>query len=158
MSAVSTAPRTAAQIMQRDVVTVKETWEIREALQLFEQRKISGAPVIDRNGSLVGVLSITDIARGQAIRELKDKAESEFYRSAVEERLPSGFHVESYDAIPVSEVMTPLVIDAPENTPVARLAALMVDLHIHRVIITRDGKLVGIVSSLDLLKLLRQDE
>lgn len=146
----------AADVMQRSVITVREDWDIREALRLFEEKRISGAPVLDRNGDLVGVLSLTDLARAEALRASRAAtSESEYYRTVLPEEFPPGFQVERYDAIPVGEVMTPVVIDASEDTPVPRLAALMIDLHIHRVIITRDGKLAGIVSSLDLLALLR---
>jgi CBS domain-containing protein len=148
------AEKTAADVMRRDVITVRDHWDIREALHLFEQKRISGAPVLDREGDLVGVLSVTDIAR--AAEKERRSGDSDFYKAPLAEGLPSGFHIERYDEIPVKEVMTPLVIDALETTPVPRLAALMIDLHIHRVIITRGSKLVGIVTSLDLLRLLRE--
>jgi CBS domain-containing protein len=147
---------TAGDVMRTDVFTVRDNWDIREALRLFEEKHISGAPVVDVRGDIVGVLSVTDIARAHTLRAAKDRRESEFYRTTLPDEFPDGFEVESYDAIPVAEVMTPVVIDAPQETPVSRLAALMVDLHIHRVIITHEGKLAGIVSSLDLLRLLRK--
>jgi CBS domain-containing protein len=148
--------KTAADIMERRVITVRDNWDIREAIALFEEKHISGAPVVDADGDLVGVLSVTDLARADPRRE-RGTSESEFYRTLMPEEFPTGFQIERYDAIPVAEIMTPLVIDAPERTPVCRLAALMVDLHLHRVIITRDSKLVGIVSSLDLLRLMKQE-
>jgi len=145
---------TAGAIMRREVITVRDTWDVREALRVLEENRISGAPVLDADGRLVGVLSVTDIARANLLREPASQ-ESDFYRTVSPDEYPRGFHAERYDAILVQEVMTPLVIDAPENISIDRLAALMVDLHIHRVIITRDSKLVGIVTSLDLLRLVR---
>lgn len=146
---------TAKDVMQRDVLTVGERWTIAEALRLFTQRRISGAPVVDAAGNLVGVISLSDIARAAVGRERKNQQENDFYRTTLVYDFPSDMPVEPYDEIPVCEVMTPLVIDASEDLPVPRLAALMVDLHIHRVIITRAGKIVGIVSSLDVLKVIR---
>jgi CBS domain-containing protein len=153
---LATAPKTARDIMKSDVITVRDNWDIREALRLFEEKHISGAPVVDIRGDLVGVLSVTDIARAHSVRETKERAESEFYRTTLPDEFPRGFHIERYDTIPVREVMTPVVIDVPEETPIPRLASMMVDLHIHRLIITRSGKLAGIVSSLDMLGLLRK--
>jgi CBS domain-containing protein len=155
MATITAKGKVAADIMQREVITVHENWDIREALSIFEEKHISGAPVVDGDGDLVGVLSVTDLARAKTRAD--GHGESEYYRTLMPEDFPTGIHVERYEPIPVCEVMTPLVIDAPETTPVARLAALMVDLHIHRVIITRGGKLVGIVSSLDLLKLMKHE-
>lgn len=153
-------PATAADIMQREVHTVRDTWDIQDALRLFEEKRISGAPVVDIHGDLVGVLSVLDIARAHAIRSLRDRErlralESDWYQGTFPATGLLGGLRPASDRIPVAEVMTPLVIDAPETLPIPRLAALMVDLHIHRVIITREGKLAGIVSASDLLELLR---
>ncbi len=155
---LAAALKTARDVMQTDVITIPENWDIREALRTFEEKHISGAPVVDRKGGLVGVLSVTDVARAPILRARKDREESEYYRTILPDEFPPGFHIERYDAITVREVMTPLVIDAPDTMPVARLAALMIDLHIHRVIITHEGKLAGIVSSLDLLKVIRNGD
>ncbi len=149
------AGKTAKDVMKTNVITVRDHWDIREALQLFAEKQISGAPVLDHKGDLVGVLSLADIARASVERDRSVREESAYYRTILPEDFPPGFHIERYEATTVREAMTPLVIDAPESMPVSRLAALMIDLHIHRVIVTRAGKLVGIVSSLDLLELLR---
>ena len=151
----ATAGKTAADVMRREVITVRDCWDVREALRIFEQEKISGAPVIDKDGDLVGVLSLTDIAKLQSVRARRPAEDSDYYRTTILDELPAGFHYEAYEAVPVAEVMTPLVIDAPEDMSISRLATLMIDLHIHRVIITRNGALAGIVSSLDLLKVLK---
>jgi CBS domain-containing protein len=148
------ATKTAGDVMRKDVITIRDDWDIREVLRIFEERGISGAPVLDRGGNLVGVLSVTDIARAEAMRG-RLREESAFYRMPETEKVPEGFQLERYEAIPASEVMTPVVIDAAEDTPVSRLATIMIDLHIHRVIITRGSKLLGIVTSLDLLRLLQ---
>jgi CBS domain-containing protein len=147
---------TAADIMRRDVITVGERWDIRDALELFQENHISGAPVVDDGGDIVGVLSVSDIARAQVDRSRRGRDDTDFYRTALPDELDMAIRLDREDLILVSEVMTPLVIDAPEHTPVSRLSALMTDLHIHRVIITRGGKLAGIVSSLDLIRLLRR--
>ena len=118
---VATVPKTAGEIMRTDVFTVRDNWDIREALRLFEEKHISGAPVIDLRGGLVGVVSVTDIARAQTIRDRKERDESEFYRTTLPDRFPSGFQVERYDQIPIADVMTPVVIDAAEELEAARL-------------------------------------
>ena len=54
----------------------------------------------------------------------------------------------------VRDVMTPTVYGVSEDTPVAEIAEMMVQGRIHRVFVTRDGEVVGVVSALDLLDLL----
>jgi CBS domain-containing protein len=148
------AVMTAADIMTPDPITVREDWTIGAAADVLERHRISGAPVLDADGDLVGVISLTDLAHVGAARSRTAMREAEFYRTHL-----------ATDLIPptaspdmrVYEAMTPTVIDAPETIPVDRLAALMMELHIHRVIITRDHRPVGIVTAYDLLRLVRSD-
>jgi signal-transduction protein with cAMP-binding, CBS, and nucleotidyltransferase domain len=67
---------------------------------------------------------------------------------------PTGFRMEMPQETRVSAVMTPWVISVEEDTPVPELARQILAKKIHRVIITRDGRLCGIVTSLDLLRAL----
>ena len=62
-------------------------------------------------------------------------------------------HIESDDLL-VRDIMTPTVYTVPENTPVAKIARTMVAGRIHRLMVTRGGRVVGIVTSLDLVRLL----
>ena len=147
--------RTAADIMRRDVVTVRSHWDVQDALTVLSDHGISGAPVLDAGGGLVGVVSVADIARAEPAK--RARTESTFYRQAVPDEFPSLFPPSLKSRVPilVAEVMTRVVIDAPESAPVRSLASLMIERHIHRVIITRGGAVVGIVSSLDLLQLVQ---
>lgn len=148
---------TAGDVMVRDVVFVSAKSDLRELETVFLERKISGAPVVDERGDLVGVVSQTDLVRYH-LREKDDLVwESGFYERPRLEggRLPPGFALLDTSQVPlVDAVMTPLVITAPEATPVPELADMMVKRRVHRIIITREGKVVGIISALDLLQLL----
>lgn len=147
----------AADIMRRNVVTIHDDADVRDLAALLSEKRISGVPVVDADDRLVGVVSASDLVRHQLEARSEARPESEFYREpdGIEVPIPFGFRFERYDSVPVREIMTPLVIDATEDTPVGRLADLMAELRIHRVIITRYGRLVGLVSALDLLELLR---
>jgi len=148
----------AGDIMQRDVVTLGETWDVREALALLTERRISGAPVIDGDGDLVGVLSLTDLARLHDASPAKARRdESDFYRTtSPADAPPEPPAADRLSGITVRDAMTPIVIDADARTPIEKLAGIMIDLRVHRVIITREGKLAGIVTSMDLLRVLRE--
>lgn len=137
---------TAKSVMQKKVITVKDNLLAGELARLFEDKRISGAPVVDRAGRLVGVVSKSDLVRHEC-------EGADVYRDS-DEPLPKGFHVETPDRTTVADIMTPAVIEATEDAPASQLARLMRKRHIHRVFITRDKRLCGIVTTLDLLKLL----
>lgn len=137
---------TAKSVMRRKVITVKDNLLAGELARLFEAKRISGAPVVDREGRLVGVVSKSDLVRHEC-------EGADLYKDA-DEPLPKGFHIENPDRTTVADIMTPAVIEAAEEAPASEIARLMRKRHIHRVFITKDKRLRGIVTTLDLLKLL----
>ena len=77
-----------------------------------------------------------------------------FYRSAFggREALGAGFHVDTDIDGVVEDVMTPLVLELDAGTPVATAARLMVFEGVHRVLVRENGKTVGIVTSMDIVR------
>ena len=145
---------TAADIMTRNVICVTKDADLRDLGKLFLAKGITGAPVIDRDGDICGVISQTDLLYYQLTRDDELVMPSDFYQSArVEGRpLAKGFQIEDVNTATVEEVMTPLVHAVLSTTPVAAIAKLMTQRHIHRVIVRRDMKVVGIISALDVLR------
>ena len=147
---------TARDIMTTDVVRVESGTSLRELERIFLENGISGVPVVDKAGSLVGVISQTDLVYYHLTRDDKPARDSDFYRTAELEATfeGSGFHIEEYDIGWVHEMMTPVVHTAGPDTPVSELAQLMILARIHRVIITENRKVVGLVSAMDLMSVL----
>lgn len=140
-------------VMHRNAITVRPDTTLRELARVFIDNHISGAPVVDRAGKLLGVVSQTDLVRRD--REAKPAAEaSGFYHSGEREVYGRGFQIEDPDFTRVEDVMTPAVFSTDEGAPVEDVARLMLQKHIHRVVVTKDGKLSGIVTSMDMLKAL----
>lgn len=145
----------AKSIMETDVRCVTAPTDIREVAKLLIEQKISGAPVIDENGRLVGVVTLSDLVRHHLSRDQEVVYESDFYEKFPQDiSLKKGFHVEDLNADNVKDVMTPILITAGEETPVDELASLMLQKHVHRIIITKDDQVRGIVTTMDMLKLL----
>jgi len=144
---------TARDIMTTEVVSVHSGTSLRELERVFLEKGISGAPVVDEEGRLVGVISQTDLVYYHLTRSDSPSRDSDFYRTAELDATfaGSGFHIENYDIGWVSDVMTPVVHTAGPDTPVSELAQLMTLARIHRVIITEDQKVVGLVSAMDVL-------
>lgn len=146
----------AKDVMTRDVVCVRTGTNLRELEKIFLERRISGAPVLDEKDRLVGVISQTDLVYYHLTREDRPFHESDFYRAAELDRAfeGSGYHIEDYDIGLVGEMMTPVVHTAASETPVEDLARRMAEKRIHRMIITKGSKVVGMVSAMDLLKVI----
>jgi CBS domain-containing protein len=144
----------AADIMSKNVICVTKDADLRDLGKLFLAKGITGAPVIDRDGDICGVISQTDLLYYQLTRDDELVMPSDFYQSArVEGRpLTKGFQIEDVNTATVEEVMTPVVHAVLPNTPVAAIAKLMTRLHIHRVIVRHEMKVAGIISALDMLR------
>lgn len=116
---------TAGEIMTTTLLTVPQVMTVRELSTFLADHEITGAPVTDENGNLVGVVSVTDIAQNEANQESL-----------------------------VRDIMTPTVYTVPADTPVRKIARAMIAGRVHRLVVTQGDDVVGIVTSLDLLKLL----
>ena len=144
----------AADIMSKHVICVMKDADLRDLGKLFLTKHITGAPVIDRDGDLCGVVSQTDLLFYQLTRDDELVMPSDFYQSArVEGRpLAKGFQIEDINTATVEEVMTPIVHAVVASTPVSTIARMMTRRHIHRVIVRRGMKVAGIISALDVLR------
>lgn len=144
----------ARDIMNAAVISVPTTMDLRDLGKLFLERGITGAPVVDREGNLAGVISQTDLIYYNLTRGDELVVDSHFYQNArVEGRhVPGGFQFEDYNTGCVADVMTPVVHAVREEATVESVARMMTRKHIHRVIVQRGRKVAGIISALDVLR------
>lgn len=75
---------TAAQVMTRGVLTVDPDWSVSELATFLEDHAISGAPVVDTRGAVLGVVSVTDIARRGTTAESSDSEPHDFYSQGID--------------------------------------------------------------------------
>lgn len=148
---------TAADVMTRHVVTLRDDRTVEEAAAFLVAHEISGAPVADRNGNLVGVLSVTDIVRDGTENEAGPSPEPARQAHGWERLMNpeeiKQLRVQHVGRL-VSDIMTPTVFTVPEDLSVGEVARTMVAGRIHRLIVTHGARPVGIVTPHDLLKLL----
>jgi CBS domain-containing protein len=142
---------TAQDIMTKSVITILETDTLREAATLLTEKHISGAPVVDETGALVGVLSESDLLSESRRRAALPRV------AAFGIFLPSEESLERiYDGganLLVRDVMTRDVFTAPESISLHELGETMLRRKINRVPIVDDsGALQGIVTREDILK------
>ncbi len=140
-----TMPR-ARDIMQREVIAVRETASLAELARILAENRISGVPVIDRKRNLLGVISAYDLARGKA------RANAFYNETFMVDELLDGYY--SHENSRVRDLMTSAVHRVEENTLVKDVVDIMLREQIHRVIVTRGQELTGIVTTSDLLTVL----
>jgi CBS domain-containing protein len=125
----------AVELMREDVVTIQESDTIEEVLDVLVGEHIHGAPVVNTEGELVGVVSQLDIYFGKMTRNGKPRIRAED---------------EGHEPMTVRDVMTAPAVSAAEDTDIVDLCRMMYKLRIHRVPIVRAEKVLGIISSLDI--------
>lgn len=156
--AVERHARRVKDVMNADVMTVADDMTTDELVRYLNEREISGAPVVDAQGHLVGVVSMTDI--GRHLAEPSDFASSrpEFYRDTADETTLEdlGQRYVEERTVTVRDVMTPVVHQVPATAAVAEAARMMVEHHIHRLVVTQGREPVGILTSMDLLRVVAE--
>jgi CBS domain-containing protein len=146
---------TAGDLMTRDVAVVHLETSLLEAVKLMARRRISGMPVVDDAGNIVGMISEGDLVRWhegsteKQVRWLDLLAEGFELAPVFLERIRAEHHK-------VKAVMSPGAITVTEDTLAREVASLMHRKAIKRVPVLRDGKLVGIVARSDLVRALAQ--
>jgi len=141
----------AEAIMSKPVVSVDPSASIAEAAGLMLFKKISGFPVIRGDGTLVGMVSESDfLRRGELGTQRKRSRWLEFLvspgKAADEYVHANGRRIE--------EVMSQEVVTAPPTASLAEVVDLMTRQHIKRIPVVDDGKVVGIITRSDLLRVL----
>ncbi len=147
----------AGDIMTQKVISVSKDTSIEDLCGLLHEGRITGAPVIDSDGMLVGIVSKDDVV-GAYFRE-RGGAESAGMQSLLgmsrgEDEGPATVK----SAQTVEDIMTVEVVTATEETPVDELCDLMVTKGIHRIPVVREGKVVGIVSTINVLEAFLEDK
>jgi predicted transcriptional regulator len=140
--------------MNTDVISVRDDMTVQERATFLTEREILGAPVIDSEGEVVGVVSCTDIAQNTVP---DNNAKVDFLGQGWEDKIDPeeirDLPVEN-ESLPIREIMIPTVYTVPEKTAISENAKPMVAGRIHRLMITRGSQLVGSITTLAMLKVL----
>ncbi len=154
---------TVAEVMTRDVSTLSPEMTLKEMDRIFVECQVSGAPVVDGE-RLVGIVSQADVVRLLYDEQKKAQQVSDFYTS------PFPIAISALDQLAkdsrkiadhltkrtVGELMTSYPLTVSGSDDVESVARLMISEKIHRVLVTEEEQLVGIVSSLDIVRLVAE--
>jgi len=126
-----THSRTVGEVMTANPISIAETASLAEAAKILDSQKITGLPVLDASGALVGVLSQTDLVRARANQEF----------------------VQNWPGLPVGQIMTKPALTISVTSSLEEAARVMDGRRVHRLVVT-DGAAtpIGIISASDLVR------
>jgi CBS domain-containing protein len=139
----------AHQIMTRSVITVTPETSVVEAANIMLQRHISGLPVVDSSGALVGIISEGDFIRRSEINTGRKR--SGFMKFILGAGKEAADFVHEHGS-KVGEIMTPEPLTINEDTDLEQIVELMEKNNVKRLPVMSGNKLVGIVTRSNLLQ------
>jgi CBS domain-containing protein len=151
----------AKDIMKQDILSVGMEWSIDQLADYLIENSISGAPVTSEEGKLLGVVSLTDIVRYRSMptTDIRPNDPHDYYIHTPEPRYSfaeiESFHVDTESLVTVREIMTSMTFNVNEDATLQQVADAMLGGGIHRVFVTRDKVLVGIITTMDILGVIR---
>ena len=147
----------AKDVMNPNVITVREDTPVKEIARIMLEKDISGLPVVDRNENVVGVVSELDLMRKQIAPDapsiwttLWEKNNDGMQKYVADLRKYMGKTAE--------EVMTAPALTVDVMDSLEKIGHLMFNKQIKRVFVTKDGRLAGVVSRSAFLKLLLEED
>jgi CBS domain-containing protein len=158
MQAMATRAR---DIMQTHLITVTPETPLIDVHRLFTEDEITGAPVVEDSGRLVGVISVIDLIRAVEVEHESVAAEPTYFREQLPYGGPDwGSWPENFQdrlgELRVEDAMTTGAISVAPDAPVSEVARTMRERRIHRVLVVDKGDLVGVISAFDLVALLEK--
>ncbi len=141
----------AKDIMTEDVITVSPSMTIEELARVLMKNQISGAPVVDEEGNLIGIVTENDL-----ITQNKRLHIPTILR-LFDAFIPLGTsrlerEIKKITATTVGEVCTKKVITVEPETPLEEIATIMTEKKIHLIPVVEKGKIVGIIGKRDIIK------
>ena len=141
----------AADIMTKDVITVKNETNIEELARLLIDHKISGTPVVDDDNKLIGIVTENDLI----------KKNKRFHIPTIVRLFDAYFLLDSGKvedeikkmvATTVGEICTKKVVSISEDTTLEEIATIMAEKHIHLLPVLKNNEVTGIVGKADVVR------
>jgi CBS-domain-containing membrane protein len=143
---------TAKDIMTREVCSVREETDLKELAALFVEHNYKTLPVVDEAGSLVGIVSQTDLIEQD--KPLHIPTVISLFDWVIYLESPKAFvdEVRKVSARKVGGICAREVVTCTPDTPIEEVASLMVEHKIHLLPVLDGTRLVGVVARLDIIR------
>jgi CBS domain-containing protein len=149
-------PLRARDVMQANVLAVPPELTLAALEDFLLSKRISGAPVVE-DGKVIGIVSRSDVVRCLSLERSLSGLVADGLASPEEPassvRLPTDVE-ERLTAHTVRDAMVVDPVVVPPDAPIADVARLLHERHIHRVLVTEGATLRGVISTLDLVRLI----
>jgi CBS domain-containing protein len=147
---------TAKDIMTKDVLTVKPDTSLEEFAALLVNNQVSGAPVVDADGRLVGIMTENDLINQN--KRLHIPTVVSFLDAAIYLESSKKFadEVKRVTATKVGDLCTRKVVSISEGTTLTDIATIMAEQGVHLLPVIAGGKVVGIVGKRDVVRAVAQ--
>jgi CBS domain-containing protein len=146
-------PKTVADVMSREPITVRAETPLKEAIQILAERRISGLPVIDDTGKLVGIISETDLMWQET--GVTPPAYIMFLDSVIYLKNPATYDRDLHKALgqTVGEVMSKNPVTISPDKSLREAARIMHDRSVHRLpVVEGEGQVIGILTRGDVIR------
>ena len=146
----------AQDVMTAQPIAIDGQASLKEAMALMHQQRLTALPVVDNRQRPIGVLSQTDIVRYLYENPEYSLLEVEYFAEDFPEGGLTQFSLDEDQNTQVIEVMTPIIYAVGPDAPMAVVLDEMFARRVHRVfVMDLEGRLAGVISSLDILAKLR---
>ncbi len=146
----------AKDIMTSNVVTIHKDASTQELAELFIQHKVNGIPVVDDEKKLMGIVTEGDLIDQN--KNLHIPTVISLFDAVIYLESSQKFEeeVKKLSGTKVEDIYTPNVITVEQNATIDECATIMAEKHVHTLPVMDNGKLIGIIGKLDLIKGLSQ--
>jgi CBS domain-containing protein len=150
--------RVAADLMQRDLVTIAPKDTLREALAEMTNNHVTGLPVMDDNSRCVGLITASDILNYEQdhASDSSENGMADVFDADTQqwETVPlSAFALQEFGHVRVSEVMTSDLIWVERDVPIEDVARRMLSEGVHRILVMdKQARLYGLLSAIDVVR------
>ena len=153
---------TVRDLMETHVVSVGVNTSLIDTHRLFVEEEISGAPVVDDEEMLVGVITSADLLRAVEEEHESGSVQTNYFRDILPYSSPdwATYPEDLQDRLSQSQVedaMTREVITIDPDAPASTAARMLRERRVHRLFAAEGGRMVGVISAFDLLRLLENN-
>ena len=144
----------ASDIMTTDVITVKKETNLKDLARLLYRNHINGAPVVDDDGLLIGIICESDLIRKNKKLHIPTVVAIFDWVLYLESPKRIEKEIQRINATTVEDLYIKEVVTVDEKTPVDEIATLMEEKKVYTIPVMDGSRLVGIVGQADLIRTL----
>ena len=149
---------TAKDIMTTEILTVTEDTPVSVIAKVFVEKRYNGIPVVDRDNRVLGIVTNNDLIDQN--KKLHIPTVIALFDAVIYQKSDKQFKkdLKKMTASLVRDVYTPNPITVEPDTPLEEIATIMAEKKVHTLPVIKDGKLVGVVGKIDIIRSMVAEE